>query len=803
MSNFLFDLRCAIRALRKNAFGGIGILALALGIGSNTALFSIANAILLRPLPYDQPHRLITVWETNAAESTGRVPASAPSFVAWKDQSRTIERLAAFRPWGFVLTGGAEPARVLGARASADLFALLGTRPIVGRTFTSEEDQFGKHRVVVLSEGLWRRRFGADTSLAGRSLTLNGESYAVVGVMPNDPTLIDADVWVPLALEPFALQQRGTRALTVVGRLAPGATLAQAQAEMHAISVDRAGQFPDSRGWDAGVVSLTEHLVGNVRPTVLMVWGAVALVLLIACANTANLLLTRAAARQHEVLVSLALGASRARLVRRFLVESVLLGLVGGAAGIPLALAGLRVFVSLAPAGLPRLDGVGIDLAVLVFTLMVSLLTGVLFGVGPALRSSRPNVSSALRDSAAASLSGASRSTLRNLALASQVALAVVVLIAAGLLVRSFRSLLAVDLGFDSGRVLTMTVSLADAKYGDPGRRALFFDQLLQRVQTTPGVVAAGLASHPPLAGRRLNVDIAIDGRPRTASDSGLWADNASVSADYFRALSIPVLRGRAFSGRDRIGSPPVVVINDGMARRLWPEANPIGRRIVVGSTSGADQRPREIVGIVADVRTEALESAPGFQVYVPASQNPWPTMTLVVRAAGDAAALAGSIRADVQELEKDQPVYNVRTFDRVVARAVALRRFQMLVLTLFAVVGLALATIGVYSVVACSVRLRTREFGLRLALGAPRRDILMLAIRTGLVWAGVGVVAGCAVALVAGRLLSGMLFGITPADPVTFIAVVSFTAAVVLLGSGIAARRAAGVDPLVALRYN
>jgi putative ABC transport system permease protein len=799
MSNLLFDVRCAIRAVRKHGFGAAAILILALGIGANAALFSIANAILLRPLPYDAPGRLVTVWESNPGDATGRVPASAPSFVAWKEQSRTIERLAGFRPWGFVLTGSGEPERLPGVRASADLFAILGTRPIAGRTFTADEDRFGRHHVVVLSEGLWRRRFGADDRVIGRMLMLNGEGYTVVGVIPADTHLIEADVWVPLGLEPFALQQRGTRALTVVGRLAPGATLDAARQELRLLAAGRARQFADLQGWSVNVVSLMDHVVGNVRPTVVTVWVAVALVLLIACANTANLLLTRATARQQDVMVSLALGASRARIVRRLLIESVVLASAGGLAAIPLAFAGLRAFVAIAPAGVPRLTGVGIDLAVLAFTAIVSMLTGVAFGLVPALRSVRPQLSSSLRESAA-TVSGP-RSIARSLALASQVALAVIVMIGAGLLARSFSGLLAVDLGFDPRQVLTMTVSLADAKYGDAARRAAFHDRLLERVGTAPGVVSAALASHPPIAGRRLMVDVAVEGRPHPASEPAMMVENLAVTPEFFQALRIPFRRGRTFTAADASGTAPVVIVNDGLAQRLWPGEDPVGRRLVIGATSGADSRPREVVGVSGDIRAAAIESAPGFQVYMPASQNPWATMTLLVRGEGDPAALAAPIRSAVQALDPDQPVFNVRTADEVLARALALRRLQVWVLTLFAAVGITLSAVGVYSVVAYAVRLRMREFGVRLALGAPRRGLVWLAIRGALAWAGGGIAVGCVLALSAGALIRGLLFGVTAADPFTFGSTIAATAIIVAAGGGLAARRAGSADPLIALR--
>jgi putative ABC transport system permease protein len=657
---------------------------------------------------------------------------------------------------------------------------------------------------VLVSQGLWESRFGADPNLVGRSLVLNGEPHTVVGVVPRNLPTFDADLWVPLALAPYTRGQRGDRAFTVVGRLRGGLTLTQAQAEMQTVARRLERQFPEANaGWGIAVVPLHEHLVGRIRPTVLIVWGAVGIVLLIACANTANLLLARAGARQHEIAVCAALGASRSRLVQRLLAESVLLALLGGAAGLLLALAGTDSFVKLAPAGFPRLRDVRVDLHVLGFTLMISLLTGVMFGIVPALHSSRPELHSSLKEGARTPNAGAGHSGFRNLAVAVQLALAVVVLIAAGLLVRSFSRVVAVDLGFRPESALTMTVSLPDSKYADLHRRAIFYQQLVRRVETLPGVVSTGLVSHLPLAGRQLTADFTIEGRLAPASEGTLSAAYISASRDFFRSLGIPLLRGRLFTDREVMGTAPVVVISQTMARRFWPNGDPLGRQLVVGATLGADPSPREIVGVAGDVRSAGLETEPQPEIYVPYLQNPWPTMTLVARTSGDPMRSADALRKEVLALDPDQPVYNVRPLHQVVADSIVPRRFQMLVISLFAALALVLAAIGVYGVMAYSVRQRTREIGVRLALGARRRDILMVAVGDGMRWAGVGIAGGGALAVVLSRVLAGVLFGVTPTDPVTFAAVLSFTALVALLAGALAARRAAGLDPLVALRHN
>jgi predicted permease len=814
-------MRFAIRSLAKApGFSAAVVLTLAIGLGANAALFAVVNRILLRPLPYPDPARLVAIGETRDGLGGRPGPASAPAFLAWQRESRTVERLAAFRSWGFVLTGNGEPERLVGARVSADLFPLLGVTPLLGRTFTADEDLFGKPRVALVSEALWERRLGSDRDLGRRPLVLvlNGVAHTVIGVVPRGFRLPDADVFVPLALEPFAAAQPGNRALTVVGRLKAGETPARASAEMHAIArrlvtaatgaglvhrlVRRSSSGGGSLGeggWGASAVSLADHLVGPSRPTLLIAWGAVALVLLIGCANTASLMLARAASRRQEIAIRRALGASRSRLAARVLSESLALALAGGILGIPLAVALLQVVVTLAPPDLPRLDGIGLDVPLLLFTAGLSVATAILFGVLPAARSSRGDLSDDLRAGTRGAVGSPAHATLRHLAVSCQVGLTMIVLVGAGLLVRSFARVAAIDPGFRADEVLTMTVSLPDAKYGDPRRRAEFFDALLQRTRALPGVESAGFVSHTPLAGAPLTADISLEAAPVTPA-AEMLANYSVVGGDWFAAMRIALVRGRAFTDRDGPGAPPVVVINARMAARLWPNNDPIGRRLVVGGTLGADRSPREIVGIVGDVRA-TLEAVPPDQVYAPYAQNPWPTMSVMARTAGDPSRWGNSLRSAVYAIDPDQAVYNLRPFDAIIARAVAARRFQVFVLSLFATVALILAATGVYSVVSYGVRQRRREVGVRLALGARTADVLRLAVGDSLRWSAAGLASGSVVAFFAARTLAGVLYEVPPTDFVTFAGAIAAATTVVLLGSSIAARAALHVEPIVALR--
>ena len=795
-------MHLVIRSLLKApVFSAAMILTLAIGLGANAALFAIVNHVLLRALPYPEAARLIVAGETRGGLRDRPGPSSAPAFLAWQGEAQSMERLAAYRPWGFVLTGAGDPERLIGSRVSADLFPLLGVRPVLGRMFTPVDDVFGGPRVALVSEALWQRRLGSDRDLARRTLVLNGVSHAIVGVVPQSFSLPAADVWVPLALEPFTLTQPGTRALTVVGRLKNGATVAQASAELDAISRRLAARFGGGdSGWGAGAVSLRDHLVGSIRPTLLVAWGAVGLVLLIACANTASLMLARAATRRREIAIRRALGASRSRIAARVLVESLILALTGGILGLALAVVLLRVVIALAPPDLPRLDGLGIDVPVATFTAVLSVATALLFGLLPAARASQAGLSDELRAGTRGTAGGTGHTTLRHLALSCQVGLTLVVLVGAGLLVRSFARVSSIDAGFQGEKVLTMTVSLPDAKYGDPGRRAAFFSDLLRKSAALPGVESAAFVSHVPLAGSPLTTDVTVDGRSAPAARETVLANCSVVAGDWFGTMRISLIRGRMFSDRDAAGAPPVVIINARLAARLWPDGDAVGHRLVVGAALGADSTPREIIGVAGDVRA-ALEAGPPDQVYLPYAQNPWPTMTMTVRTSGEPARWADPLRATVLSIDPDQAVYNVRPFDSIVARATAARRFQAFILSVFAAAALVLAAAGVYSVVAYGVRQRRQEIGVRLALGARGYDVLTLAVGDSLRWAAWGLFCGGALAFVGARSLAGILYEIPPTDPAAFMGASAATISVIVMGSISAARGALTVEPLTALR--
>ena len=779
-------MRAALRSLRHvPGFSALVIGTLGVALGANIALFSAADVLLFRALPYHHSDRLVTLFETQP-DSGARALVSVPNFLDWK-ASRTISGMAAFRPWGFVLTGTGDAERLTGARVSADLLPVLGVNPVIGRGFRPDEDVHGGPPVVIVSHALWRQRLGAPSDLTGRRLVLNGVSHQVLGVLPAEFGLPAADVLVPLAIEPFALAQRGSRALTVIGRLADGVTLEQARAEIAGLGRDTARRSPEVAGWGASLITLGEHVTGRFRPTLLMLWGVVVLVLLVACANTAGLVLVRTAALREELAVYAALGAARSWIARRLVTESLLLGIAAGILGLALARLFLSMLAAAAPRELSSLADAAIDARAAGFAAALALLAGTLAGLLPAIHGARDDLSPALR---AARSIGAPRA-LGRAVLAGQVGLAMVVLLGAGLMVRSFERVMAVPPGFDPARVLSLSVS-PDARYADPRRRVAFFDELQTRLTAVPGVEAVGIISHPPLAAPPLTADV-------TGSSRAL-ASYSVVGGEWVRAMGVPLARGRVFGAADRMGTRPVVIVSDNFARAMWPGADPIGQRVVIGGTIGADPAPREIVGVVRDVRT-ALEAEPPFHVYAPYAQNPWPTMGVAVRTAGDPGALTAAVRAALAALDPDQAVYNVRPFEEIVGRAVSSRRFQALVVSLFALVAIALAATGVYTVVAYTVRVRTPEIGVRLALGASRRSVVGLMLRDALAWAIGGLLAGLCAAVTGGRAVEGLLFGVRPTDAGTAAVTSIVMTGLVLSASLLAAWRAARVDPLAALR--
>jgi putative ABC transport system permease protein len=800
------DLRYAVRVLLKNrGFTAVAVLALALGIGANTAIFSVVNSVLLRPLPYREPHRLIALWE-NYQQRGGpeREWFSPADFKDFREQAQSLEHVVALLGWGPTLTGQGEPEDLQGAAVAYDTFSMLGVDPAIGRSFTADEDRTGAERVVVLSHGLWQRRFGSDAAIIGKSLILGGESYTAIGVMPRGftfPILPNTEIWRPLTPAMVALAgcDRGCLVLRVMARLKSGVTLDAARAESSAIAARMAEQYPETnKGVGSTVVPLHEQLVGDVRPAMLVLLGAVALVLLIACANVANLLLARAAARQKEVAIRAALGASRGRLIRQHLTESLVLALVGGAFGLLLAFWMVDLLVSFAPKGTPRLEEIAIDRGVLAFTFGTAILTGLIFGMAPALLSSRANLAGSLKEGGRDTSAGSRGNRVRSGLVVSEIALALMLLVGAGLLIKSFANLQRVDPGFDPENVLRIDVGLPRTRYPDRNQAAVFFKQLVDRVALLPGVQSAGAVSSLPLSGGGTDSGFAIEGRPQPAPDRQPVAWYAKVTPDYFRTMGIRLMRGRVFTEADNLDASRVVVISETMARRYFPDEDPLGKRLLFDD--GKDRR--EIVGIVADVRHFGLNLDARPTMYFSQSQSPNRGMSLVVRASGDPMSLAPAIRSEVWALDRDLAVSSVMPMNELIRTSLAEPRFVLLLLGLFAAVAMALSAIGVYGVMSYSVTQQSHEIGVRMALGAQVRDVLKLVVSRGIALVGGGVALGLVAAFALTRVMESLLFGVSATDFTTFAATSLILAAVALAACFVPARRATKVDPMVALRY-
>jgi putative ABC transport system permease protein len=812
METLLQDIRYGVRMLMKRpSFTLIAVIALALGIGANTAIFSVVNAVLLRPLPFPQAERLMNVWETNPSRGQKRSAVSYPDFADWRAQNQVFEYVSTYHDSDFILTGGSEPLRLSGAVVNADLFPLLGAQPSLGRTFRPDEDKPGEHgRVVVLSQGLWQRQFGADPNVVGRAVTLNGQSYTVVGVMPagfqfpieSNPI----ELWTTVAedaagKEPITAQ-RGAHYMSVLARLKPGVTQAQAQSDLDTISARLAQQYPDTNAHrGTRVMSALESLVGDVRPALLILLGAVGCVLLIACANVANLLLARATTRHKEIAIRAALGASRWRVVRQLLTESVLLAFAGGALGLLFALWGGDLLVALSGDDIPRATQINLDWRVLGFTLLVSFVTGVLFGLVPALHAAKFELTESLKEGGRSSVEGARRNRVRSALVVAEMTVALVLLVGAGLLMQSLRRLQHVNPGFDAHNVLTLTVSLPEVKYKTP-QQVDFYRSLRERVAALPGVTSASAVFPLPLGGDRIGISFETEGRPLPKSELPA-TEFRTVNPDYFHTLSIPLVKGRDFTARDDASAPGVIIVNEAFAQKFFPNEEAIGHRIKPGiSTDESDPVMREIVGVVGDVKHRSLSTAVEPEAYVPHAQVPFGSMTLVVKTAPDARTLVGAVRNEVRALDKDLPIYNVKTLDDYVASSVAQPRFNTLLLASFAGLALILTAVGLYGVMSYSVVQRTHEMGVRIALGAQTRDVLKLVVGQGMVLAVIGIGLGLLVSLAATRVLASLLYEVSAADPLVYAGITLLLAVVALLACYIPARRATKVDPMVALRY-
>jgi putative ABC transport system permease protein len=811
------DVRYGARMLKNSpGFTAVAVCTLALGIGANTAIFSVVNAVLLNPLPYPDSARLVMLWEQKPALGWVRNIVSAANFVDWKRQNHVFAGMAALSESTFNLSGTGEPVELRGAQVSADFFPVLGVRPALGRIFTPEDDRLEDSRVVILTHQLWQERYGADPALIGRQITVNRRQFTVIGVLPPEfyfPPWKDdtqrAQLWVT-GLD-LRNTQRTWHAYESIGRLKPGVTFEQAQAEMDTISRRLAAQYPEQKGWAAQLIDLHDQVVGDTRPALLVLLAAVGVVLLIACANLANLQLARLAARQREIAVRAALGGGRFRVIRQLLTESVLLALAGGVLGAALAAWGVKLFVALGPRNTPGLQNASVNFNVLWFTLALSVLTGVVFGLLPAFDASHIDLIRSFKEGGRSLTHGLRTRRLRGVLVCTEFALALILLTGAGLLIRSFAALSRVELGFDPHHAMTVRVALQGQAYIAPSRQIQFFKNLLPAVQSLPGVTAVGAVDGgglPPIGGS--GQDFLIENRPIPPMSD--WPDGSVrvVSPDYFRATGIRLARGRFLTDADNETAPRVAVINERLARDYWPGRDPIGSRVrFPGLAIKFPELPDEprwltIVGVVKDVKNRGPQVPAIEEIYISYQQPPafYTPRALVVRSAGDPAALTPAIRRLVQALDPNQPISQVRTLDEIVALAEAGRRFPMLLLGLFAALALLLAGIGIYGVMSYSITQRTHEIGIRMALGARSRDVVASTLAEAMRLAVIGVALGLAGSLALTRLVSGLLFGVGARDPLTLLTVSLLLLAIAMAAVLIPARRASRVDPIVTLRY-
>jgi predicted permease len=798
------DIRYGARMLVKNpGFTAIAVLTLALGIGANTAMFSVIDAVLIRPLPYKNPARLVMVWESEAGDNA----PDPPTFLAFQRQNHAFELMAGSRVSGFNLTGAERPERIAGADVTPNFFLLLGVNPILGHTFSAEDANGNSGRPAVLSYALWQRMFAANPDAIGRQLTLDGEVYTVSAIMPASFQYPDgAEAWV---LSPFAVprdvlkptedpsQQQGHHYFETIARLKPGVTLQQAQADLDVLA--KQIQTKDSEpALHSGIVldTLQDDRVGDVRPALLVLFGAVGLVLLIACANVANLFLARGLKRQREMSLRMALGASRRRIFQQLIIEGLLLVACGGILGFALALAGFAPLVSLMPPDMRDLVHLQIDSRILTFTILASIATGILFGLAPAFGSMARNLNDALKDGARNSSEDRGNNRLRQLLVVSEMSLALVLLIGAGLLIRSYSRLQSVQEGFNPHNVLTAQIALPQAAYPDPAQRVAFMDNVLSRLKNLPGASSAAAVTRLPMNAGSSSRSIVVEGRPRQEEDDS--ADYSVVTPDFFSTLQIPLFAGRAITESDTQTSPPVAVVNQSMARYYWPGQDPVGKRFQLDGAKNS----LEVVGVVRDVHQHSLGDKPRPAFFVPYAQDPWASVTIIVRTISTPESLISAVQQTVTSIDSNQPLYRVRTLDTIVFLSVAAKRFNMLLLESFACIALLLAAIGIYGVISYSVAQRTSEIGIRMALGAQRRDVLRLVVGQGVKLAALGIAIGIAAAFGLTRLMASLLFGVGAYDPVAFVIAAIILLLVAIAACYIPARRAIAVDPMVALRY-
>jgi putative ABC transport system permease protein len=797
------DVRTGMRALvHSPVFTVVTVLSLALGIGANTAIFSVVNGLLLRPLPYPESEQIVDVWHTPPQQSfpgLDKFSVSPANYLDWKAQSSAFQQMAVYAPTGLSLSTSNDPLSLTGAMVSSDFFSVLRANAMQGRTFTADEERPGRDQVVVIGQGLWQRAFGANPNIIGQTLTLNSRSFTVVGIMPSGFEFPrEAELWVPLAWDDKERQTRSVHDYLVIARLKQNVSLEQAKAEMNTISSRLEQQYPEAnKGWGAVVIPLREDLVGDIRLALLVLFCAVGFVLLIACANVANLMLARGANRTKEIAVRIALGAGRARLVRQLLTESVLLAITGGLLGLLLAEVGSKMLVRLG--SLPNSGDIGIDTWGLGFTLLVSFAAGIIIGIVPALQFTRTSISETLKQGSGRTGGSPIKQHTRKALVISEVALSLVLLIGAGLMIRSFWKLQKVDPGFDTSNGLTMSVVLNYIRYSEPRQWLQFFDRAIEQIRAVPGVVSVGATTKVPLTGGGSTQPFSIEGRPTAAIAEQPMAQTRYISPDYFRAIGIPLRQGRFFSDHDRDNSVPVVIISDAMARRFWPGENPIGRRLT--PSFHLEQGPREIVGVVGDVKTSGLDVDSSAMMYLPYKQSPLPFISFVVRTASNPESLIQPVSKSIYSIDKEQALTDVQTMEQVLRKSLSDRRFNMTLLLTFAGVALMLAAVGVYGVMNYTVTLRRRELGIRMALGAEKMDVLRLVLGQGLTLTLIGVGAGLISAYALTRLMASLLYGVTATDYLTFASVSAVLIGVGLVASYLPARRATKVNPTIALR--
>jgi putative ABC transport system permease protein len=804
MSTLWLDLRFSFRFLTKNAlFSAIAALTLALGIGANSAIFTVVNAVLLKPLPYAEPNRLAMVWLDNRRLGLKEDLTSYANYQDWKSGASSFAQMSGFAPTRVTVLSAEEAERLFAHRVEPDFFEVLGVRPRMGRAFTPEEMEPGHDRVIILSDGVWRRKFGGRSDIVGLKLQVDGGTMTVVGVMPEDfrfPSR-DTEVWVPLALTPAGRASRGGFFLSVVARLKPGVRIEQAQSELDAVAKRIEEQFPFMRGYGANAVSLERQLTGGIRAALVVLAGAVAFVLLIACTNVAGLFLARAEAREREIAVRAALGAGRGRLMRQLLTESLVLALGAGVVGLAFAYAATGALVALAPRDLPRLDEIRLSGGVLWFTLGVSLASGVLFGLVPAFRISASGLIDSLREGGRSLTGGVRSRRMRAALVVAEFAMAVLLLAGAGLMIRTLAFLRGVDPGFDPDHVLTLRLAVSNSRFPERAQVAQFYQQLLDRLTALPGVRNAGAIRDFTLIATPNSGGFTIEGRAPEPEENQIEATIDPVTPGFFSTMSVPLRGGRFIGRQDGPNNPPVTMINETMARRFWPKDDPVGKRYKFGGPQ-SDEPWMTIVGVVADMRRQGLDRVARCETFQPLAQTPSRNMYLVIRTSGDPLAMATAVRAEVRALDPNTPIIGMSTMDRVLGESIAERKFQAMLLSVFSGIALLLAAIGIYGLMYQAVARRTHEIGVRMALGAGARDVLAMILREGVGLALGGTLLGLALALALTRALATLLYGVGATDPVTFAGAAGILIVTAIAASAIPALRATRVDPMEALRY-